>query len=51
VLRAWRWECTITGCCRLNGRLRSAEAAFLAEIDRSTFADVALSKWSEELVG
>lgn len=35
-------DCTITGCCRLKSRLRSAEAAFLAELDRSTLADMAL---------
>lgn len=34
--------CTIAGCCRLRGRLRSAEAAFLADLDRSTLADIAL---------
>ncbi|MEO6299312.1 MAG: Rrf2 family transcriptional regulator [Paracoccaceae bacterium] len=34
--------CTIIGCCRLKARLRSAEAAFLADLDRSTLADVAL---------
>jgi len=36
--------CTLTGCCRLKARLRSAEAAFLADLDRSTLADVALPK-------
>ena len=35
-------SCTLTGGCRLAGRLRSAEAVFLAELDRSTLADVAL---------
>ena len=35
-------DCRIAGCCRLQGRLRSAEAAFLADLDRSTLADVAL---------
>ncbi len=44
-------DCTITGCCRLKGRLRSAETAFLAELDRSTLADVGLAKRSGELVG
>ena len=34
--------CTVTGCCRLKARLRSAEDAFLADLDRSTLADVAL---------
>lgn len=35
-------DCTITGCCRLKARLRGAEAAFLADLDRSTLANVAL---------
>lgn len=35
-------DCTITGCCRLRARLRLAEAAFLADLDRSSLADVAL---------
>lgn len=35
-------DCTIDGCCRLKGRLRAAEAAFLADLDRSTLADIAL---------
>ncbi|WP_193175286.1 Rrf2 family transcriptional regulator [Oricola nitratireducens] len=35
-------DCTITGCCRLKARLRSAEAAFLASLDRATLADIAL---------
>lgn len=34
--------CTLIGCCSLKSRLRSAEAAFLADLDRSTLADVAL---------
>ena len=34
--------CTLIGCCRLKARLRSAEAAFLADLDRSSLADVAL---------
>lgn len=34
--------CTIAGCCRLKSRLRSAEVAFLADLDRSTLADIAL---------
>lgn len=34
--------CTITGCCRLKARLRRAEAAFYADLDHSTLADVAL---------
>ncbi|MBS0564848.1 MAG: Rrf2 family transcriptional regulator [Proteobacteria bacterium] len=35
-------DCTIDGRCRLKGRLRAAEAAFLADLDRSTLADIAL---------
>jgi Rrf2 family nitric oxide-sensitive transcriptional repressor len=35
-------DCTIDGRCRLKARLRSAEAAFLTELDRSTLADIAL---------
>lgn len=35
-------DCTIDGRCRLKARLRAAEAAFLADLDRSTLADVAL---------
>ncbi|MCB1494321.1 MAG: Rrf2 family transcriptional regulator [Bauldia sp.] len=35
-------DCTITGCCRLKARLRSAEAAFLRDLDGSTLADIAL---------
>ena len=34
--------CSIGGCCRLKSRLRSAEKAFFADLDRSTVADVAL---------
>lgn len=34
--------CSIGGCCRLKVRLRGAEAAFLADLDRSTLADIAL---------
>lgn len=34
--------CTIDGRCRLKARLRSAEATFLADMDRSTLADIAL---------
>lgn len=41
--------CSITGCCRLKVRLRSAEAAFLAELNRSTLADVALPEVSTTL--
>lgn len=35
-------DCSIDGCCRLKGRLRAAERAFLGELDRSTLADIAL---------
>lgn len=42
-------DCTITGCCRLKARLRSAEAAFLADLDRSTLADIALPTRSDAL--
>lgn len=35
-------ECTIDGRCRLKSRLRRAEAAFLADLNRSTLADIAL---------
>ncbi len=35
-------QCTVVGCCRLKARLRKAEAAFLAELDRSTLASIAL---------
>lgn len=34
--------CCVTPVCRLKGKLYAAEAAFLAELDRSTLADVAL---------
>lgn len=34
--------CSIEGQCRLKARLRSAEAAFIADLDRSTLADIAL---------
>lgn len=35
-------DCTLDGHCRLKARLRAAEAAFLADLDRSTLADIAL---------
>lgn len=35
-------DCVIDGRCGLKMRLRVAEAAFLASLDRSTLADVAL---------
>lgn len=34
--------CTLDGQCRLKARLRRAEAAFLADLDNSTLADIAL---------
>lgn len=40
-------DCSVTGCCRLKARLRGAEAAFLAELDRSTLASVALPHRAE----
>lgn len=35
-------SCSIDARCRLKARLRSAEAAFLADLDRSSLADIAL---------
>ncbi|WP_112322831.1 RrF2 family transcriptional regulator [Oceanibium sediminis] len=35
--------CTIEPQCRLKARLKSAENAFLADLDRTTLADIALS--------
>ena len=35
-------NCNIHGRCGLKARLRSAEAAFLADLNRSTLADIAL---------
>lgn len=34
--------CTVDGRCGLKARLRRAEAVFLAELDRTTLADIAL---------
>ena len=34
--------CSISPACRLKARLQSAERAFLADLDRSTLADIAL---------
>lgn len=34
--------CSILGQCRLKARLRRAETAFLAELDRTTLAEIAL---------
>ncbi|MRU14697.1 Rrf2 family transcriptional regulator [Roseovarius sp. A21] len=36
-------DCTLDGRCLLKGRLRMAEAAFYAELNRSTLADVAIA--------
>jgi len=36
-------DCSLDGRCRLKARLRSAEAAFLADLDRATLADIALA--------
>ncbi len=35
--------CTMERHCRLKARLRAAERAFLADLDRSTLADIALT--------
>ncbi|UOA26752.1 Rrf2 family transcriptional regulator [Pseudosulfitobacter sp. DSM 107133] len=35
-------DCTLGANCRLRGRLHGAEAAFIAELNRSTLADIAL---------
>lgn len=35
--------CTLDGRCRLKARMRSAEAAFLADLDRATLAEIALA--------
>ena len=35
-------QCFLDGRCALKSRLRSAEASFLADLDRSTLSDVAL---------
>lgn len=42
--------CTVVGCCRVKARLRSAESAFLADLDRSTLASVALPAASAALL-
>jgi Rrf2 family nitric oxide-sensitive transcriptional repressor len=42
--------CSIDARCRLKACLRSAETAFLAELDRSTLADIALTPLSKSLV-
>lgn len=38
-----RNNCSLTADCRLKSRLRAAELAFLAELGRSTLADIALA--------
>ncbi len=44
--------CSIDARCRLKGRLRSAETAFLDDLNRSTLADIALPPQSAlSLVG
>lgn len=35
--------CAIAGSCRLKARLRAAEHAFLADLDRTTLAEIALA--------
>ena len=35
-------QCSIEGCCQLKARLRAAERAFIADLNRSTLADCAL---------
>lgn len=39
-------DCSIDGQCRLKARLRSAERAFLVDLNRSTLADIALPAMS-----
>ena len=41
--------CSLDGHCRLKARLRSAEAVFLASLDGSTLADIALPRLPSEL--
>lgn len=36
-------DCTLDGRCLLKGRLRMAEAAFYADLNRSTLADIAIA--------
>lgn len=43
-------NCSIDARCRLKERLRSAEAVFLAELDRWTVADIALTPLSNSLL-
>jgi len=42
--------CSISARCGLKTRLRSAESAFLADLDRSTLADIALRPLSKSTV-
>lgn len=37
-------RCSIDSQCRLKGRLRSAQNAFIADLNRSTLADIALTQ-------
>ncbi len=37
-----REACSLDGRCRLKGKLRAAEAAFIATLERSTLAEIAL---------
>lgn len=37
-------NCSISGCCRLQARLRGAESAFLADLNRTTLAEIAISE-------
>jgi len=37
-------SCTLDGRCRLKARLRSAEMSFIADLDQSTLADIALPR-------
>jgi Rrf2 family nitric oxide-sensitive transcriptional repressor len=39
-------DCSIDGQCRLKARLRSAERAFLVDLNRSTLADISLPPMS-----
>lgn len=41
--------CTLLPACGLKGRLRDAEEAFLAELDRSTLADCAYPRAAREM--
>jgi Rrf2 family nitric oxide-sensitive transcriptional repressor len=37
-------SCTLDGRCGLKGKLRAAELVFLAELDKSSLADIALDE-------